>query len=116
MYSGHFIALTINGVEVPISTEESLGNSGETILQFEIPVKEVFNNFGIYEVQIKYEYNGVEEFIKNIYIYKDTYVFLYCYGETNTVYAGITSNPSTSNYSVETIKYRIYPEEGYPSN
>lgn len=116
MYSGHFIALTVNGVEVSIQTEDSLGNSGETILQFEVPVKNVFNNFGIYEVQLRYEYNGVEEFIKNVYIYKDIPVFVYCYGETNTVYATTNSSPSTSNYSVETIKYRIYPEEGYPSN
>ena len=116
MYSGHFVALTVNGVDVPIQTEDFFGNSGEKILQFEIPVKNVFNNFGIFEVQLRYEYNGVEEFIKNVYIHKDIPVFVYCYGETNTVYATINSSPSTSNYSVETVKYRIYPEEGVASN
>jgi hypothetical protein len=63
-----------------------------------------------------YEYNYTEEVVKRVYVYKDDPAFIYCYGETNSVYANEVTNPNTSNFTVETVKFRIYPETGKASN
>lgn len=132
LYQGQFKKLVINGQEIvfegdvgsgnigdnSVSCEivTSLGASGEEVKQFAIPLKQLFKTFGVYEVHMTYEYNGIETSIKKVYIYKSEDVFLYCFGETNTVYTEPVASPSTSNYSVETVKFRIYPEEGKASN
>ena len=111
-YEGNITEVLVNNVPKNFTIEDSIGDSGENIKQFKIPAEQIFDNYGIFEVTMYYEYNGIQEFIKNTYIYKDVPVFLYCFGTNNVVYSNLKDNPSTSNSNLETVKCRIYPTQG----
>lgn len=115
-FEGEFTRLTINGIETEFESSETIGMSGETITEFKISSEKIFNEFGIYEIILYYSYNGLEEVIKNTYIYKDNPVFLYCFGENNTVYSKEQESPKTSDFSIERVKCRIYPDKDDPTN
>ena len=116
LYQGEFKRLTVNGTVINLESENSIGSSGESITTFSVPAKNIFNIYGIYEVELIYIYNNIEKIIKNIYVYKDENVFMYCFGKNNTVYAVENNNPNTSNFAIEEIKGRVYQEFGKPSS
>lgn len=116
LYQGEFKRLTVNGTVINLESENSIGSSGESITTFSIPAKSIFNIYGIYEVELLYTYNNIEKIIKNVYVYKDENVFVYCFGKNNTVYAVENNNPNTSNFAIEEIKGRVYQEVGKPSS
>lgn len=111
-YEGNITEVLVNNVSKEFTIEEIDGNSGESIKQFKIPAGDIFDNYGIFEIIMYYEYNGIQEFIKNTYIYKDSPAFLYCFGTNNVVYSNLKESPSTSNSTVETVMCRIYPTQG----
>ena len=111
-YEGSITKVLVNNVQKEFDIDEIQGQSGELIKQFKISANTIFDSYGIYEVVMEYEYNGIQEFIKNTYIYKDNPVFLYCYGTNNVIYSNEQANPSISNSNIEKIIGRIYPTQG----
>jgi hypothetical protein len=58
-YEGTIKEILVNNVSKEFEIEESTGQSGELIKQFKIQAGDIFNIYGIFEIIMKYEYNGV---------------------------------------------------------
>ena len=107
--------ILVNGNQINYTVVENQGEFYEYIITPDN--NDIFSAKGIYEIQMDYVFNNVQETIKKVYVYKDERVFVYCYGETNVVYTDSNiQDPITSNFNVENIKVKIYPKKSDDSS